>query len=53
MSQAQLEQETTDRAGVDGAIADGVANGPDPTVRELTVDELIEDVSIDGMCGVY
>lgn len=22
-------------------------------VVELTVDELIEDVSIDGMCGVY
>jgi len=26
---------------------------PNTTEQELTVETLIEDVSIDGMCGVY
>ena len=26
---------------------------PDPTDEQLLADDLIEEVSIDGMCGVY
>lgn len=44
MSTPTIEQadEATDRTPDEGAEAE-----------ELTVDTLVEDVSIDGMCGVY
>lgn len=28
-------------------------DGPDATVADAVVDLLVEEVSIDGMCGVY
>jgi mycofactocin precursor len=39
-------------ATVTGGQADGEADDQ-ATPEELTADDLIEEVSIDGMCGVY
>jgi mycofactocin precursor len=45
----------TDIARPDGdpTTADDLTTGDDLTAADLTAEDLIEEVSIDGMCGVY
>ncbi len=37
----------------DPHVTDPHTTGPDDDHDEVQVDDLLEDVSIDGMCGVY
>lgn len=46
-----LEVETHDAATLVAEPAD--ASGADAATEEALAESLIEDVSIDGMCGVY
>lgn len=52
---AETPTPVLDRAG--GNVADGGASGHEPAARAVTplVDSelLVEEISIDGMCGVY
>ena len=45
----------TDIARPDGdpTTADDLTTGDDLTAGDLTAEDLIEEVSIDSMCGVY
>ncbi|UGQ12661.1 mycofactocin precursor MftA [Yinghuangia sp. ASG 101] len=45
-----LDAETRDAASLAGEAADASA---DAAAEEALAESLIEDVSIDGMCGVY
>jgi mycofactocin precursor len=45
-----VEGTTTDEVSAVDAVA---AAGPDTANRLIESDLLVEDVSIDGMCGVY
>jgi mycofactocin precursor len=50
----QVEPDVTAvAAGVAVAVAVAQAPHPDPADRLVVDDLLVEDVSIDGMCGVY
>lgn len=46
MAIEELAHETVEQAGTD-------IDGNVHAVAEVVADDLVEDVSIDGMCGVY